>query len=475
MPRENRTGVIRPIKEIQTKTLSGGTVKTYVRYRAKVDGKWVTASSYRACESKITAALREKREWGMGLDRSTTLGEYMDQWLDLKQRDIKPNSYDSYKSIVNVHLAKYRKVKLADVTPSAAKRMLRNMRNLDGTEPSANRKLNAYNVLRQIFDSAVADRLIPTSPISSDLRPRTEAKLADVKTLPIHRKAPKPLPSEADSDKTDHRSGEQHRKAFTADEVRAMLRLSAEDVFTGTRFWWKLLTGMRQSEILGVTLDDLDLYRDRSLEHIDGPEVWTGTYTMNWKLEKLNKRHGCGEPNRQGVYPCGYKRPSSCPDAIWVVPDGYDMIPLRNSFALTPPKSQRGSIKPIIPQLGAAVHRYLEATKDIPNPYNLLFRTREGYPIDMRKDALAFRDLVRRAGIPDPDSRYGHECRRSVATFLFDEGVDPGIIKRLVGHSSIEMSDYYRDVPTSTLLESMERVGDKLDLKQIEWKDTDES
>ena len=60
----------------------------------------------------------------------------------------------------------------------------------------------------------------------------------------------------------------------------------------------ELLTGMRQGEILGATLDDLDLWRDKTLETPESGEIWIGTYTVNWKLESLDKEHGCGEPGR---------------------------------------------------------------------------------------------------------------------------------------------------------------------------------
>lgn len=462
MPRRRRTGSIYPYKAPVTRRLKDGTTRTYERWKAKVDGRWVSAPTYEACDAKIKEKLRERRDWGMGVDRTVTLGSYLDQWLELKEHEVRPKTIQNYRSIASVHLEKYRDAKLADVTPSAVKRMLRSMRNLDGTEASFSRKLSCYNVLRQVFACAVADRIIPTSPITSDLRPRRTERLS---ALPELRPAGK-----------DKRSGEQHRRAFTAEEVQAMLEASADDVFEGTRWWWKLLTGMRQSEILGVTLDDLHLHRDPSLERPGGPEVWTGEYVMNWKLEELDKRHGCGSPGVGGRYPCGFKRASYCPRGVWVVPDGFDMIPLHGGYALTPPKSQRGSVKPIIPQLGTVVHRYLEATRDIiPNPYNLLFRTRDGNPIGPRQDLLAFRDLMKRAGIKDPESRYGHECRRSVATFLFDQGVDPGIIKRLIGHASVEMSEYYRDVSVDRLMAGMETIGDKLDLKQIEWKTEDRS
>lgn len=48
--------------------------------------------------------------------------------------------------------------------------------------------------------------------------------------------------------------------------------------------------------------------------------------------------------------------------------------------------------------------------------------------------------------------------------------VDAGIIQRIVGHSSVEMSEHYRTVPVEDLMRGMETIGDGLDLKQIEWK-----
>lgn len=52
----------------------------------------------------------------------------------------------------------------------------------------------------------------------------------------------------------------------------------------------------------------------------------------------------------------------------------------------------------------------------------------------------------------------------------FHMKVDAGIIQRIVGHSSVEMSEHYRTVPVEDLMRGMETIGDGLDLKQIEWK-----
>lgn len=468
MPRIRKSGAVYPIKYETRKKLKDGSVRVYSGWHAKVGDRWVSAKTYKDCDRKIASALKEKTEWGMGINHGVTLGEYADKWFEVKQRTIKPNSIDLYKSMLKVHLTKYRDARIADVTPSMVQRMLVNMRNLDGTPCSVSRKQSMYNILRQIFEAATGDRVIPTSPVIKAIRPKKEGeKLAagNAKALPQAGKDP-------DMKKKDGRSGEQHREAFDFDQMRAMLETAAAgDLVDGARQWCRLLSGMRQNELLGMLLDDLKLWRDESL----GPGVWRGVYKVNWQLSELNRRHGCGERDRNGYYPCGYKRPMQCPRYEWVVPDGFDVIHLYGRFALTPPKSQRGKEIPIIPQLGTVLHLYLEETKDMPNPYGLLFRVPDGRPIDALDDRSSFRDLMRRAGIPDYEHRYGHECRNSVATLLFHMGVDSGIIQRILGHASVEMSEHYRTVPLEDLMRGMDTIGRELGLKQIEWKTQEES
>lgn len=454
MPRRRRNGSIYPIPQTYRRVLKDGTVRTYERWKAKVNGKWVSAKTYKECDAKIKAKLEERGQWGMNADRRITLADYARQWFDLKQAEIAPASIDLYKSVIRRHISPHGDMPLADVTPSMVKRMLSNLRNVDGTPASFERRMSVYGVLNQVFKAAVADRLIPTSPVTSAVRPkRPKTRMGAVMAV----------------ESRDGRSGEQHRHAFTPEQMRAMLEASSDDIVTGARQWWRLLTGMRQGEMLGATLDDLELWRDPALELPDGPEVWVGKYTVNWKLEELNRMHGCGQPDN-GRYPCGQRMPSRCPHAMWLVPEGYDMIHLYRRFALTPPKSHRGKVVPIIPQLGIVLHRYLEAVEDMPNPYGLVFREPDGRPIDALDDRALFRDLMKKAGIPDPEHRYVHECRNSVVSLLFSMGVDAGIIQRIVGHSSLAMSEHYRTVPIEDLMHGMETIGDKLDLKQIEWK-----
>lgn len=444
MPRRRRTGAIYPVKDVQTKTLKDGTVRKYTRYRAKVADKWVSAKTYKECNEKIAEALREQASWGV-TSKSTKLGDYLDSWIESKSHVVDPGTMQNYKAVCK-HLAPYRNTRMSDITPSAAARMVSRMRSLtDGGMLAVGTKQRIVSDMSQIFKSAVADRIIPTNPMEGVPMPRRNETL-------IVSKRP---------------GREQNRTAFSVGEMKRMLEASSHDLFTGTREWWRLLTGMRQTEVLGVVLDDLELHEVRLA---NGETGWQGYYVCNWKLEAMDRVHGCGERGSDGVYPCGYRRPSKCPDFAWVEPDVFDKIPLEGRFCLTPPKSKRGKVIPIIPALGTVVHRYLEATRDVPNPYGLLFRTREGRPIGAMDDRRDFRAMLKAAGIDNPEGRYVHECRNSVVSLLFSMHVDPGIIQRIVGHSSLAMSEHYRSVPVEELMSGMETIGDGLGLAQIGWE-----
>ena len=107
MPRIRKTGAVYPIRHEQRKTLKDGTVKTYVNWQAKVDGRWVSAKTYKECDRKIAEALKEKTEWGMGIDHTTRLGEYAERWFELKRRNLKPKSINNYASLISVHPVSY--------------------------------------------------------------------------------------------------------------------------------------------------------------------------------------------------------------------------------------------------------------------------------------------------------------------------------------------------------------------------------
>lgn len=436
MPRRRKTGAVYPIKYETRKKLADGRIRVYTGYHAKIDGRWVTAKTYKECDRKIREALHEKVTWGVASNHAVTLGEYADRWYESRKDALDPNTRRGYRSIIDKHLKPYAALKLADVTPSAVRMMIDRMTTYGGREAAVNTKKGFHQVLNLIFKAAVADRIIPTNPVNA-------VRLSLGK---------------------DRRVFVRSRGTFTDEQVAAMLYEASKDLRSGAVEWFRILTGMRQGEVLGAVLADLELFDT-------GGGVYAGYYHVNWQLQPVSRTHGCGTSGEDGRYPCGYmaRAANRCTNPVWDVPVGFDFIPTRGSLCLVRPKTGKPRTVPIVPQLGTVLHRYLELVKDEPNPYGLLFHDAEGAPCGPPEDRKRFHDLLVRAGIPDADKRHIHECRRTMVSRLFSEGVDPGKIQRIIGHSSIEMSEYYREVPKEELLEGMEQVGDVLALPAGEW------
>ncbi|MEE8666821.1 MAG: tyrosine-type recombinase/integrase [Bifidobacterium mongoliense] len=450
MARRNTSGIIRPYKRTTRHTLSDGTVRTYIRYEAKIDmgedadGKrtrrTVTAKTYRECLAKVNDVLKDKREWGAAVPTSIKLGPYAEEWLSIKKTSSDPSTYRGYMTCVRRHLAPYAGKPIRDFTPTICRRILNQMQayNQKGEatgQASISSRRTLHTALNQIFKNALADRLIPSNPMIAVQRPHAK-------------------------DNEIGKSAE--REAFTIEQMQTMLSKAADmGPEKGAIWWWRLLTGMRQGEILGASLEDLIFGKT-------GDKVPYGQYAVNWKLEQIMREHGCGDPVK-GVYPCHKKRPSFCTRPRWRVPDGYDITPLWGRWCLTRPKSKTGRIVPIIPLLAQVMQSYLKATADQPNPYGLIFHRPDGRPIEPDDDERGFRQLMELAGIPDPKSRTGHETRHSTVSLLSSMGVDVGLIMQIVGHSSIAMVEHYRHADITERLDAMETMDEKLDLKAISW------
>lgn len=440
MARENRSGIIRPIKTTVKHTLKDGTVKTYHRYRAKVGDHWVSGKTYKQCDEAIKKELSAQTEWGKAVSKTVRLGPYAEEWLAVKKTTSDPSTYRGYMTIVRKHLKPYADKPVSDFTPTICRRIIRQMQAYDQKgkptgSASMSLKRTMHTTLNQIFKNAVADRIMPSNPMTA-----------------VDRPTPK-----------DNEVGNiQERQAFTVPQMHSMLNnAAAMGTEQGAIWWWRLLTGMRQGEILGAGLEDLRL--DESDAGIP-----YGSYAVNWKLEQIMHEHGCGQPVN-GVYPCCKKRPSFCTRPRWRVPDGYDITPLWGRWCLTRPKSKTGRVVPIIPILAQVMQAYLKATANQPNPYGLIFHRPDGKPIEPDADERAFRNLMRTSGIPNPDRRTGHESRHAVVTLLSSLHVDLGVIMQVAGHGSMAMVEHYRHIDVQESLRAIEPMGDALDLKQIQW------
>ena len=98
-----------------------------------------------------------------------------------------------------------------------------------------------------------------------------------------------------------------------------------------------------------------------------------------------------------------------------------------------------------MPELAEVLRRYLDATRDWPNPYGLLFRNPDGSPVTPKQDAAEFKQWLERAGL-DPSTRFGHETRYSAVTLMRRGGGDQKAVEEIIGHTSIQVDNIYRTV-----------------------------
>lgn len=449
MVRKARNGIVYPYKVERKKKLADGTIKAYPSFEFKIDGKTYSCKKYADANRRLTELLQERAKFGSTSNTSVTLGAYAEQWLERRQRDADPKTFANYRTIVRKHLRPYHSQKMSNLNAAVCDRIVNGLtvvKTIDGkkmhVKASLSLRRQTHTTLNQICNAAVADRILPTNPIGGV-----------------------PTPKDKDISLADERKNEAHeRTAFTDDEAKRILQAANElGIRNGAREWFRLCTGMRPGEILGASLQDLELTTTAN-------GIPYGEYTVNWKLEELKKEHGCGEPDRKGVYPCGYKRGAACPQWRWRIPDGFDMIELQGRWCLTPPKSKRGRKVPIIPALAQTLEAYLVDTAEIPNPHGLLFRHDDGSPIEPGEDIEQFRKLLEAAGVPNAEHRSRHETRHTVVTILMSMGVDVGLVEEIVGHSSRLMVEHYRHAGLKERLAAMETMNSALDLKQIEQK-----
>lgn len=451
MVRKARNGIVYPYRVERQKRLANGTVKIYASYEFKVDGKTYSCKKYVDANKRLTELLQERARFGSANNSSITLEAYAEQWLERRQRDADPKTFANYRTIVRKHLLPYHRQKMASLTSGACDRIVNGLRitkKVNGKEQRVKASLSlrkqVHTTLNQICKSAVSDRILPTNPMGGV-----------------------PTPKDKDISLVDSRKNEANeRTAFTVDEAKRILKAANDlGVRNAAKEWFRLCTGMRPGEILGASIQDLELGQMNGVPY--------GEYAVNWKLEELKKEHGCGNPDKHGVYPCGYKRGAACPQWRWRIPDGFDMIELTGRWCLTPPKSKRGRKVPIIPALAQTLEAYLEATDDIPNPYGLLFRHDDGTPIEPEEDLENFRQLLENAGVPNAEHRSRHETRHTVVTILMSMGVDYGLVEEIVGHSSRLMVEHYRHAGLKERLSAMETMNKPLQLDSYKLGDNE--
>lgn len=433
MPKSRGTGAAKPFTYWTTYTVKdkdGRPVEKRVqRWKVRLDlgydadGKRIrksfTGRTSAEANAKLAAARQEIRDTGSLGDRSASLRKYADPFLSSAQQRVAPSTWSAYCTCVEKYCKDWMGLRVADFVPTTIQRILDGAKE-DGRSVSYRHQL--WTCLDQIFDLALGDRVIQINPVKG-VKVRG---LSEVET---------------------------GRRAFSVPELKSLLMATLDmPPSQAAVWWWRLFTGMRQSEILGAQLKYL---------HLDDERPW---YELRRSLAEIPRDHGCG-PKVDGRWPCGHAKGGLCPDARWRIPDGYTMEHLTGRLCLVTPKSGKARHVLIVPELAEAMRRYLDSTRDRPNPYWLIFRERDGSPRVWTKDTREFKALVEAAGM-DPRERTGHETRYSAVTLMRRAGKDTKAIEEMIGHTSVKVDDIYTTVDAEQRADAVQAIPQALNLPQ---------
>ena len=403
-------------------------------YKRKSDGLWVCAISMgtdgtgrrrrKTIAAKTKADLIAKRrqlirdiEDGLVVTHSSmTVEAWLDRWHeDIAKRRLKPRVWAGYRSQIDRHIKPaIGKHRLDKLTPAH----VRAMHDRIAATPSAR------------GEGTVSSRVVEVCHkiLSRSLRDAVNEGL--VRDNVCDRVDPPTATS-------------RQREPITVDNAKQLL-LSAGEAGDPLAAMWAaaLLLGARQSELMGLTWDRVDLKE--------------GTVDLSWQLQQLPFRHGCAPAGRPAT--CGRKIGGACPKRQHDVPRDYEYTPADGGLCFTRPKT-RSSIRfmPIPPLLVQALAAHRSASN--PGVHNLVWTRDDGSPWRHRAVLDAWKAATERAGIPACDM---HSTRHTTASLLLELGVPMEVIAQILGHSTILSTRGYAHVNMSMAQKAMSQLGQAL-------------
>lgn len=333
---------------------------------------------------------------------SPTLNAWMKTWLDKIAFDqVKPRTLTGYRSYASTYiLPSIGRYRLDQLTPSHVRRVHEGIIEQGLSSTTA---LQAHRILAKCLTDAMREG-------------RVTRNVATLVAAP--RKAVAP------------------QKALTAAQAATLLRHVSRDL-AGAKWAMALLTGIRQGERLGTTV-----------EHID---IEAGIITVAWALTRIAFHHGCDPAE-----PCGRKRGGNCPQRTVDIPAGMEARQLSGGLWLMRPKSRAGWREvPMAPVLHEIMRRYIEHH----GPDDLVFTRPDGRPIDPSDDYAEWIALLDELGLPRVKL---HSARHTAATLLHELGVPDQTRMAILGHSSATVTAGYTRISDAQSRDAMQRLENLL-------------
>ena len=228
-------------------------------------------------------------------------------------------------------------------------------------------------------------------------------------------------------------AGRPDRQAIPVKDALKIIKAAA-GIPDGVRWLLALLQGLRQAEALGLTWDMINFQE--------------GTMRVEWQLQSLPYLD-------KGDHGKGFR-----------VPRGYEMRQLTGAFHLVRTKTLAGErVLPLTPWVAGALTAWREQAPQ--NPWGLLFTTDSGQPVSRHADQRAWKQLQKKAGVKKSDGKpyVTHETRHTTATLLLAAGVEPEVIKAILGHSDIVTQAAYQHVDMKLARSALTKAQKLLQIK----------
>lgn len=429
-----------------------------IRYRADKDiwiasetvtlnGKRTRLEATGKTETKARAAIAKKRnEFIRGKKKKASRGtvtEWLNKFTDeIAIHDIRPGTMRSYKSVINNHIIPtIGDKKLAALEPADVRTMRDEiMRRCEAADKAGTSKRKGAGPSRARYAQTVLSVALARA-VQDEVIDRNVANKEYVKKLPAPDKAV---------------------AALDADQAKRFLRDVARSEGTNASRWaFAFLTGARQGEILGLEINRLDFTFD--------------SLKLTKQLQILPNRHGCGEQNEDGTWPCGKTAPRACKDREFDISPTYaeQVKVLHGSLALVPTKTKMSKRDlPMVGPLKKILQAHLEATAHMPNPHGLVWRNEDGSPLQPRSDFDTWSDALTKSGF---DHIKLHSSRSSTASIMSDMGIDREVIAEILGHTNLETTAGYVAVGDKFRRDALGKVGGALMLELFGDDDGDDN